>query len=84
MTTDDRLKVLACRVAMAMALTQAQRQQLGSQRQLGVHRWLVADVAPHDKPVNELATMYLKQCLVYREETDGSINKRRNQFRYCI
>lgn len=60
MTTDDYLKVLACRVAMAMALTQAQAQQLGSQRQLGVHRWLVADVALHDKPAKELATMYVE------------------------
>lgn len=60
MTTDDRLKVLACRVSMAMALTPAQRQQLGSQRQLGVHRWLVADVALHDKPVEKLATLYIE------------------------
>ncbi len=60
MTTDDRLKVLACRVSMAMALTPAQRQQLGSQRQLGVYRWLVADAARHDNPVEELAAMYIE------------------------
>jgi len=60
MTTNDRLKVLACRIVMAMALTQAQAQQLGSQRQLGVHRWLVADAALHDKPARELAAMYVE------------------------
>jgi len=60
MTTDDRLNVLACRVSMAMALTPARRQQLGSQRQLGVHRWLVADATLHDKPVDELAAMYIE------------------------
>jgi hypothetical protein len=44
---------------MAMALTQAQAKQLGSQRQLGVHRWLVADAALRDKPAKELAAMYV-------------------------
>lgn len=60
MTTNDQLKVLACRIVMVMALTQAQAQQLGSQRQLGVHRWLVADASLHDKPAKELATMYVE------------------------
>jgi len=60
MTTDERLKVLACRVSMAMALIPAQKKQIGSQRQLGVHRWLVADAALHDKPAKELAAMYIE------------------------
>jgi hypothetical protein len=63
MTESNQLKVVACRIVMAIQWTPALRMALGEQPQLGVYRWLMVAKGIHGKTMDELVEMYLECAL---------------------